>query len=593
MRLIGRIVLWGLALVGLAVTLAGAGAVIAMLYFPGQGEDIPDRTVLRLDLNKGLVDGRGDSEPWRAVLGTPDLTLRGVIAALDAARSDARVIGLSVRLGAAPIDIAMAQELRQAIARFRAAGKFTLAYAQSFDGMGDGTPEYYLAAAFDEIWMQPSGTLALTGIALELPFLRDALDKAGVQAEFEQRHEYKAAVETFTRAGISRPARQSLERVLETWMRQILEGIGGNREIPANLLRELVDRAPLLAAEARDGGLIDRLGYRDEFLAALRERGGKSVALSRYATTLANDGVAVALIYGTGPIESGGNGGGLLSGKRFSADVVARAIARATRDAAIRAIILRIDSPGGSYIASDRVRRAVLQARKAGKIVIASMGEYAASGGYFAAMAADKIVAQPGTLTGSIGVFGGKFATQKLWRKLGVEWSRIAVGANAGMWSAITPFAPSAAARHRAAIDAIYRDFTAKLASDRNIPAERIDAVARGRVWTGADALEIGLIDALGGLSEALALAREALSLPVDARLRLVLFPRAQSPIDRLRKALANGVPLTGAVAQMFAGMQIDPIVALVRQLEPVFGDLSNLGPRAGLLQLPPFRVVR
>jgi protease-4 len=592
MRLIGRIVLWGFALVGLAVTLAGAGVVVALLYFPTQDDDLPDRIVLRLDLNEKLVDGRGDGAPWRAVLGEPALTLRAVVAALDAAADDARVIGLSVRLGAAPIGIAMAQELRQAIARFRAAGKFALAYAQSFDGMGDGTPEYYLAAAFDEIWMQPSGTLALTGIALEMPFFGETLDKIGVQPEFEQRHEYKAAVEIFTRAGISRPARQSLERVLASWMRQIVGGIGSDRDIAANRLRELIDRAPLLAAEARDAGLIDKLGYRDEFLAALRERGGKRIDLSRYASTLAQVGAAVALIYGTGPIEAG-DGGGPFGDRRFSADAVANAIAQAARDQAIRAIILRIDSPGGSYIASDRVRRAVLQARQSGKTVIASMGEYAASGGYFAAMAANKIVALPGTLTGSIGVFGGKFATEAMWRKLGVQWSRIAVGANAGMWSAITPFQPSALARHRAAIDAIYSDFTAKLARDRKLAADRIDAVARGRVWTGADALEIGLVDALGGLTKALVLTRAALDLAADAPMRLVLFPAAQSPIDRLRGALAKGVPLSGALTRMLAGTQGPPIAAWARWLEPIFGDLWALRPRAGLLQLLPFRLVR
>ena len=593
MRLIGRIVLWGFALVGLAVTLAGAGAVVALLYFTSQGDDLPDRIVLRLDLNEKLVDGRGDGAPWRAALGVPALTLRRVVAALDAAAGDARVIGLSVRLGAAPIGIAMAQELRQAIARFRAGGKFALAYAQSFDGMGDGTPEYYLAAAFDEIWMQPSGTLALTGIALEMPFFRDALDKIGVQPDFEQRHEYKAAVEIFTRAGISRPARQSLERVLATWMRQILDGIGSDREIAATRLRKLVDRAPLLADEARDAGLIDKLGYRDEFLAALRENRGKRIDLSHYASSVADEGAAVALIYGTGPIEAGGDGGGLLGSRRFSAATVAGAIAQAARDDTVRAIILRIDSPGGSYIASDTVRRAVLQARKSGKTLIASMGEYAASGGYFAAMAADKIVALPGTLTGSIGVFGGKFATEALWRKLGVQWSRVAIGANAGMWSAITPFQPSAAARHRAAIDAIYSDFTAKLAIDRKLADERIDAVARGRVWTGADALEIGLVDALGGLAKALMLTREALGLAADAPVKLVLYPPAQSPIERLRAALASGVPLRGVLARMLAGTQEPPIAALARWLEPVFGDLSNLRPRAGLLQLPPFRMVR
>jgi protease-4 len=280
----------------------------------------------------GLADGRGDGDAWRAVLDAPALTLRGVVAALDTAAADARVVGLSVRLGAAPVGIATAQELRQAITRFRAGGKFAVAYAATFDAMGDGTPEYYLASAFDEIWMQPSGTLALTGIALELPFLRDALEKIGVQPEFEARHEYKAAVEIFTRAGISRPARQSLERVLGSWMRQILGGIAADRDIPTRQLRAQIDRAPLLAVEAREAGLIDRLGYRDEFLTALGERGGQAVDLARYAVTVAEAEAeaepvaAVALIYGVGPIETGGNDDALFGSARFSAAEVAGAI---------------------------------------------------------------------------------------------------------------------------------------------------------------------------------------------------------------------------------------------------------------------------
>ncbi len=596
MRLIGRICLWFFAVVGFGTILTAAIGIGVAVFFVKPTPELPERLVLKLDLKGGVSDGNVD-RPWDELLDRKSVTLRDIVATLQRAGQDDRVAGVAVHLSDAPLGLVAAQELRQGLADFRAGGKFAMGFAASFDGPGNVMSRYLLASSLDSIWMQPSGTLALTGIALEMPFIKDALDSLGVEAEFEQRHEYKSAVELFTRSGLSQPARQSLEKVVRTWMRQILENVANDRKIPQEQLRALVDRAPLLSADAHDNGLIDVLGYKDGFEAAVKARAGDDayfINLDAYAASLApppESAANVALIYGVGPIESGRDENDVFSDQSFSAAAFNHALARAAADPEISAIILRIDSPGGSYIASDSVRRAVLQAREQGKVVIASMGAFAASGGYFAAMAADKVVAQPGTLTGSIGVFGGKFATEALWKKLGINWAQVTSGANAGMWSGIRPFSPEAAARHRAIIDTIYTDFTEKVAADRNIPAERIDAVARGRVWTGEDAIDVGLVDALGGLSTALDLAREALNLPKDAVLAVTVLPEKRSPLDRALALLERGGSISEVTAAMAGYVQADPYSAILGKLEPVTGELGVFRAPVGVLQLPAFRI--
>ncbi|MDD9918784.1 MAG: S49 family peptidase, partial [Rhodospirillaceae bacterium] len=432
---------------------------------------------------------------------------------------------------------------------------------------------------------------------LETPFLKNALDKVGVQAEFEQRHEFKSAIETLTRDAMSAPARASLLQVMTAWFDRIVADIAKDRKISPETVRQLVDRSPLLVEEAKNAQLVDRLGYWDEFTDAVRARAGKEAKGLKFSAYAANvespgpDGTDVALIYGVGPIQSGDADNSPWDSDVFAAASVARAIDDAVKDQAIKAILLRIDSPGGSYIGSDTVRRAVLRARKKGKPVIASMGSYGASGGYFVAMGADKIVAQPGTMTGSIGVFGGKLATTDLWEKLGINWNRLNVGAHAGMWSQIFPFSPTAAARHRAVIDFVYDDFARKAAVDRGMSDDQVDAVARGRIWSGTGAQRVGLVDALGGYATAASLVREALKLGAEAPLNFVVLPEPLSPLDRVREALNDGVPLMQILVSQVSEARPDTMAAVGRYLEPVFGDTSVLRPPAGVLQLPPLRL--
>ncbi len=597
MRRLGRIILYIFASIGGLVSISLAVLIVIAVTYRESKPDLPEHIVLRLNLDQGIADGRSD-DPWRMLRGDKAHYLYDVVSTLRRAREDDRVSGLLLRLGATRIGMAHAQELRDAIAAFRANGKFVIAFAESFGGLGGATSEYYLASSADEIWMQPSGQLALTGFGLEAPFLKGAFDKAGIRPEFEQRHEFKSAVELFTRSDMSEPSRRSLTRVIESWMEQVEIGLSEDRSLTRNAVRSAVDRAPLLAQEAFEAKLIDQFGYWDSVTDEAKERGGDGavlMALSRYDTILEKSeevGTKVALIYGIGPIETGDDAGSPFDSERFTSGNVARAINNAADDDSIMAIIFRVDSPGGSYIGSDTVRRAVKRARDKGKPVIASMGKYGASGGYFVSMGADKIVALHGTVTGSIGVFGGKVSTVELWNKLGINWARVAVGANAGMWSQIYPFSPSAAARHAVILDYVYDDFTKKVAKDRNLPKERLDLVARGRVWTGTDAKAVGLVDALGGYSMAEALVRDALELPSDAPLEIVVKPETKSPLDQLRDVLEEGGSFTEALSVAFTPPKPKPFDAIFQALEPALGDVRVFTPRAGVLQMPPFRIV-
>ena len=319
-----------------------------------------------------------------------------------------------------------------------------------------------------------------------------------------------------------------------------MRGIATARGLSEDGVRGIIDRAPLSAQEALDAHLVDGLAYRDEVLAKLDASGAKPerVPLLRYlalAVPPSTDGDTIALIHGVGAVQRGKSGVDPLSGDvGMGSDTVTAAFRDAVEADRVRAILFRIDSPGGSYVASDTIWREVSRAREAGKPVIVSMGNVAASGGYFVAIPADRIVAQPGTITGSIGVFAGKMLTSGFWQKLGVSFDQVHTSENATMWTGLHDYTPAERARFEAALDRIYEDFTTKVAAGRKLPKERVLQVAKGRVWTGEDALGLGLVDALGGYPEALRQVRDALGLAVDAPIQLESFPAPRGLLGSL-----------------------------------------------------------
>lgn len=542
-----------------------------------------ERLLLELDLTRGVVETPPGS-PLRAP-GTRQVpVLQALLDALGRAAEDRHVAGLVAHIGQRPISLAHAGELRDAVRRFRASGKPAVAWTESFGELTAGNVGYHLASAFEEIWLQPSGDLGLTGVSARAVFLRDALDRIGVEPQIAQRHEYKTAADTFLRSTMTDAGREMARRLAESATETIVANVAEARGLDEASVRAIVDRAPLTAPEALDAGLVDRIGYRDEVLSGLRARLGETrlLYLDRYGrgrerrTALANAVMhrrrpVVALVRASGPIHLGR--AGRWPGPSVGSDTLGATLRAAGRDASVKAVVLRVDSPGGSYTASDAIRREVLALRATGRPVVASMGAVAASGGYYVAMPCDAVVASPATLTGSIGVLGGKQVTRDALGRVGVRVDSEAVGAHAEMFSTQRPFTDEEWSRLEGWLDRVYEDFTEKAAADRGMEVEALRAVARGRVWTGADALAHGLVDRLGGLDDALDHACERAGLRregVDVR----PLPRV-TPLGRMRPPRSSEQPAAASAA--------------LGDLPLPAGVLTALGlpPYAGVLTLP------
>jgi protease-4 len=501
--------------------------------------------ILELDLTEGIGE-EPPSDVVSAVLTMRRPRLADVLDGLRRARADDKVHALVVKIGGRRTGLARVQELHAAITEFRRSGKATMAWGETFGEFSPGNAAYYLATAFDRIWLQPSGDVGLTGLSLEQWFYRGTLDKLGLEYEVGKRYEYKNAADRLTEQGFTGPAREALEQLASSLTGQLTAAVAERLSVPLAEARELIDNGPYTAEEALELRLVDALGYRDEVYDEVRKSAGpgahllylgryhRSRALAERARRLPDPTEnIIALIHASGPIRRGRSGRGPLSGGAMGSDTVSAALRAAAADRRVRAIVLRVNSPGGSYVASDTIWREVVRARQAGTPVIVSMGDVAASGGYFIAMAADAIVAQPGTVTGSIGVLTGKPVTASLLERVGITTDSVTEGAHADMFTTTRPFSKEEWSKINSWLDRIYADFTGKVASGRNMTTAQVHEIARGRVWTGADAAANGLVDDLGGLDDAVALARRKARLPDSAPLRG--FPRV-TPLDRLRR---------------------------------------------------------
>jgi protease-4 len=518
---------------------------------------IPSGCVLEFNLQAMPPETAGFDPLTIVTGGGRAMALRDAVAAIHRAAEDPRVAGLIARVQLAASPVGAVQELREAIAAFSAL-KPSLAWAETYPG----TLSYYLASAFSEVWMQPSGSVGLVGFASSATFLRDALGKAGIEAQFTARGEYKSAANLFTEGGFTEAHREAVTRMLESLQDQVWHAIAESRSIDAGALDALADRAPLLRDDAVEGGLIDRIGFRDEALARIAELIGVEdvsdgededapprLYLSRYAGAARSrlappvpsipgrrSKPTIAVVTCEGNIVNGRGGPQFLpiGSSNAGADTIAAALREVAADDAVAAIVLRVDSPGGSVTASETIWREVKRARERGKPVVASMGAMAASGGYYISMDADAIVANPGTITGSIGVLSGKLVVRDLKERLGVGSETVRTNANADVWSSDELFTPAQQEDREAEADLFYADFVERVAAGRKLSADAVDAVARGRIWTGADALERGLVDELGGFRTALRRAKVLAGLDEDADVRLVSYP-GSSLLDLLR----------------------------------------------------------
>jgi protease IV len=519
--------------------------------------------LLELDLAHPIVETEPD-DPIAKLRTRGKPRLRPILRTLHEAGDDERVVGLVARVGASGQTLAQVQEIRSAVAAFRASGKPTVAWAETFGETAPGSIPYYLATAFDEIWLQPSGDVNLIGLSAEVQFLRGLLDKVGVEPQINQRYEFKNAADRLLRSEMSDAHREAIGRLTESSWQQVVQGIAESRGLKPHEVQTVADRAPLLAQDAIEARLIDRVGYRDEVYTSLRRKVGADVKLlfadkwTRPEKPVARvlrqvkqkKAPGVALVDGYGAVVMGRSRRSPLQGQMMGSDTVSAAIRAAVKDERVRAIVFRVDSPGGSYVASDTIWREVICAREAGKPVIVSMGAVAGSGGYFVACPADVIVAEPGTITGSIGVFGGKAVTAALTDKLGVSYGAVQQGRNALMYSTHRTFDANELERLDAFLDHVYDDFTGKVGSGRNMSRDDVHAIAKGRVWTGADAAERGLVDTLGGLRDAVRIARDRAGLPADAPARpAVNIP----PLARLKPPRSTDDPRTAASVSMWS----------------------------------------
>ena len=533
---------------GLAII--GALYVLIPLVLIGYGfiakrikSQIADNTILELNLEQEIIEYVPPS--ISQLMESKKMTVLGIVRALERASEDDRVYGLVAKVGESELGMAQIQEIRDAVIRFRSAGKKAVAWAETMGEFGPGNKSYYLASAFDEIYLQPSGELGLTGLIFESPFVKETLKKLDLEPQLGHRYEYKNAPNTFTHTSFTKPHREALEAIMNSMFGQLVGGISESRGIEQDSLKRLIDEGPYLSTGALEAGLIDGLAYRDEVYEKVREEAGdgaKFLFLNKYFDRVGPSGDAentFALIYGNGMIKRGKSGYDMVFGSTtMGSETVSAAFRAAIKDEGISAIVFRIDSPGGSAVASDTIWRETVRAKEAGKPVFVSMGNVAGSGGYWVAMDATGIVAQPGTITGSIGVFGGKFYTSGLWNRLGVSWDEIHTSKNSTIWSSTTKYNAAEWAKIDLLLDDIYDEFTAKVARGRGLEKSRVHKIAKGRVWTGEDAHKLGLVDELGGVMMAIDLAKEATGIGKDEPVKLKIFPREKTLIEVLFAAL-------------------------------------------------------
>jgi protease-4 len=545
--------------------------------------------ILELDLTEGIAEGP-PQDPVSALLTLRRTRLPDLLEGLRRAAKDDRVRALVVKVGGSRIGLATIQELRGAVQDFRQSGKPTIAWAESFGEFVRGNLPYYLATGFDRIYLQPSGTLGLTGVAVEQVFLHDALTKLGIDFQSAKRHEYKSAADQLTETGFTGPAREAAQRLTESVAEQLTAAIAEGRHKTVEQARELLDRGPFLAQQALAEGLVDGLAYRDEVYDRVHKEAGPDATLlylQRYQRSHALAELSrhlpkgpherfVAMIYAHGAIRHGRSGRGA-GGGSMGSDTVAAALRAAATDERARAIVLRVNSPGGSYTASDVIWREVVRTRAAGKPVVVSMGDVAGSGGYFISAPADVIVAQPGTITGSIGVILGKPVLRDMFGRAGVNTETVREGSeNATMFSSSRPFSEDEWERINAWLDAVYADFTQKVAAGRRMSAERVHELARGRIWTGADAVGNGLADETGGIRDAISIAKRRAGLPDSAAVRI--YPRL-GPLDQLR-------PAESSEARPAAAPALNPASVLAAVFQDGWGPAWQIAARAGL---PPY----
>src|SRR5262245_8442980 len=549
----------------LALTLSGLAllpAVTADEKKADKEDKAPKKlTVAHIKLSGGMDEKAPSVDP---LLGSLGETFKEKLDRIKKAKGDKDVHALLLEVDGLSVGWGQLDELSRAVAEFRKSGKKAFAYIES-----GTTKDYLLALACDDVCLPESSWLMLTGLRLEATFFKGLLDKLGVKADMMQMEEYKGAIEPFTRESLSKPNREQLERVLDDYyekslVARIVKGRPAKEFTPAQV-KKLIDAGPYSAKAALKAGLVDRLDYDDSYegvikkaleaeeVKVVRDYGKKKdeeiSIFSLYRKLLFGPSKAtasrkdkVAVIYATGAITTGKSGSSLLGGDIMGSETMVKAIREAEKDKTVKAIVLRVDSPGGSAMASDLIWKELTRCKKP---VVASMSDVAASGGYYISMAARKIYAEPGTLTGSIGVASGKLALGGAFAKVGIKTETIKRGAHAGMFSSEEPFSESERARMRALMEDVYDQFLDKALEGRKKAGKKmtraeLKKLAGGRIYTGRQAKANGLIDELGTLDDAIAAAWKMAGQPADKEPDLLQLPKPRGMFESLFESLAD-----------------------------------------------------
>jgi protease-4 len=532
------LIITGIVVGVILVTLIGLAVIVAA--FRQGAPSIKDNTVLAMRVSGSLPDYIPD-DPLRKFFGGPSQSLSSLIFQFKKAKVDSRIKAVLLEIDMSGAGWGKSEEIRDAITDFRSSGKPVYCYMEY--GMNK---EFYIASACDKIYLPPPGELFINGLAADVMFFRGSLDKLGIYPDIYQIGKYKSAGDMFTRKDMSDAHREYINSLLDDLFNRYVDAIAKARNRTSEEVRALIDNAPYSAKQAKDAGLIDGVGYRDELEKEIKSKLGyketddlRLVTGSSYRQVDAeslglNKGDKIAVIYATGDIGSGSSENSPGGSQSIGADTMVKAVNDARDDKTIKAIVIRVDSPGGSGLASDIIWHAV-EAAKQKKPVVISMGDVAASGGYYISAGASKIVAQPSTITGSIGVVAGKPVMRGFYDWLGISNEYVLRGKNSGMFRETEQFTPEERAKFEEWIKTTYYDdFVPKVARGRNKPAEYVDSVGQGRVWTGGQAKERGLVDEFGGLDKAVEIAKQLANIPADKSVRRVIFPYPQTFLQQL-----------------------------------------------------------
>ena len=527
-------------LIGMAVMISVAGIVFLYLAL-SRGPSVPQQAILVMRPG-GQVSETLPDDVVGQFLGRDASTVRGFVQSLKMAKRDPRI--RAVLLMPSTLESPFwgkVQELRDAVLDFRKSGKKVIAFLEY-----GGDREYYLASAADRVFLMPTSPLDLTGVASYEVFLRGAFDKVGVYPDFVHIGDYKTAVNQMTEKGFTPAHREMSESLNRDMYDQLVRGIASARKKTEAEVRTLIDEGPFSPDAALRAGLVDDLAYLDQVddrVPEMRPASGepRRVEGADYQRISPRSvGIKprsrIAVLYAVGVIASGKSSFDPVNGGVVGSDTLVEQIRQVRADDSVKAIVLRIDSPGGSSVASDVIWRELMITRdeKPSRPLITSMSDLAASGGYYIAVPGQVIVAQPATLTGSIGVYSGKFVIEATMEKVGVNTATVKSGANADINSPFSRFTPGQQAKLQEYMQGFYENFVAKVAAGRHTTPERINALAQGRVWTGAQAKERGLVDMLGGLETAVAVAKERAKIPADEDVELVAYPPHRSFYEAL-----------------------------------------------------------